>query len=296
MRIILPGGGVKGAFQVGFVDAMQRSGKYDIDHVYGTSVGALIAPFVASGRIHKVAEQFRSLRSIDDLVEKWPWYVNMLPTSVRVMFKLGAFKSLKLADRLIAMLREDNIPAREYANCSVVAWDVLNKKEKWWSGESDDLGIGMKASSNLWLLVPPLKTDNTYYIDGGATELVPISARHTGLPCNPCIYVVLRCERRRTPPRPAKDIPGNALELMRMLHQDAYMQLSDREVDAFSRDRAGGRRVVELFPPEDIFDHAMEIDPAKMDTFFRFGKEAFDRFDTSTQLQNIDGDFEFTCT
>lgn len=100
VRLILPGGGVKGTFQVGFIQAMQRSDKYEIDHVYGTSVGALIAPFAVCGRIDRVADHFASLRSINDIVDEWPWYIRMLPTSIRVLFKLGAFRSIKLADQI----------------------------------------------------------------------------------------------------------------------------------------------------------------------------------------------------
>jgi len=281
VRIVLPGGGVKGTFQVGFLQAMEQSGKYEVDHVYGTSVGALIAPFAASGRVDRIATHFASLRSIEDIVVKWPWYVQILPTPMRVLLKLGAFQGMKLADQLTSLLAD--VPRREYENCSVVAWDLLNKRETWWTSKhsAEEMKIGLKASSNLWLVVPPLKIENAHhYIDGGATELVPISTsaddKFDG------IYVIIYCDKHREVPTVREKAPGNALELMQMLHEDAYVQLSKREVAAFAETKKA--KVVQISPPKDIFKHAMEIDQNKMQEFSRLGREAFFDFEKQTNV------------
>jgi predicted acylesterase/phospholipase RssA len=51
VRVVLPGGGAKGAWQVGFLKELLASGEVEIDKVYGTSVGAGISPFVAANRM-----------------------------------------------------------------------------------------------------------------------------------------------------------------------------------------------------------------------------------------------------
>ena len=46
--IVLCGGGVKGTFQSGFLTELINSEKYDIQTIYASSVGSLLAPAVAN--------------------------------------------------------------------------------------------------------------------------------------------------------------------------------------------------------------------------------------------------------
>ena len=56
--VVLCGGGIKGAFQAGFLYALLESGKYEIDNIYAVSVGALIAPLLANKRKDLIKDMF----------------------------------------------------------------------------------------------------------------------------------------------------------------------------------------------------------------------------------------------
>lgn len=265
VRLILPGGGVKGSFQLGFIKSLQDSKSFEVDHVYGTSVGGLLAPFAIDNNISKMISIFDSIKSIYDIVNKWPWYINLLPMSIRVLWKMGAYKSMKLADTVIQNLSTNN----SYQKCSVVSWDILKKEEIWFTGEQ--IRDGLKATCNLWLLVPPLKMNDTVFVDGGATQLVPIpkddpSKKFDG------IYIIVDCTNRT--PVTIKKQPKNPIQLMNMLHHDASIQLAKKEVEKFKLDN----NVVDVIPKHDIFNDGLEINQKKMKQYYDMGTKAFTDF------------------
>lgn len=266
IRLILPGGGFKGTFQLGFIKALQNSGKYEIDHVYGTSIGALIAPFALNNDIDEAIQLLNDISSLDEIVYKWPWYIDFLPLVVKVFFKLGAYKRIKIHERVIDALRPDF----KYDKCSVVAWDLLKKRNHWFKG--NDLKIGLHASSNLWLLVPPLRHDDSLFIDAGVTEYIPEDALNDNTFDG--IYVIVDCVSRSSNPITQDQIPTNVLELLSMLHNDTQLQLANKTVFLLKE----RYNVVDITPKTDVFEHPLEINKSKMDYFIDMGMKAFETF------------------
>lgn len=266
VRLILPGGGVQGSFQLGFIKGLQQSDAFEVDHVYGTSVGAMIAPFALHHDIDTMISIFDGISSITDIFQPWPWYLHALPAPLRMLLKKGAYKSNKLAEEAVRHLST----SKSYERCSVVSWDLLNKKNTWFSGE--DIKKGIPASSNLWLVVPPLKMDGSIFVDGGATRLVPLPEKKDDMFHFDGLYVIVDCAPRK--PQPVTKQPADVVHLMKMLHYDASLQLANKEVDRFRADNT----VVDIVPQNDVFNGGLDIDRAKMNTYFDMGKAAFEQF------------------
>lgn len=270
VRILLPGGGAKGSFQLGFLKAMQDSKKFRIDHVYGTSVGAILAPFVADGKVEKAVDLLMKVETINDIAQGWSWkWLNAMVSPVKAIFHLGAYKRFTLVDRALKQLDADG---SAFDKCSCVAWDFFNKKEVWFTGK--EYPLGMRASSALWLAVPPVKYQDTYLIDGGVTEVLPVSLIRAddGFDGQ---YVLINLNSLE--PRRANKLPSNAMALMYELQWDSASQLMARELEALKAKL--GDKLTVIQPPTNIFNGALDIDKGKMMRAFTMGEEAFHHFD-----------------
>jgi predicted acylesterase/phospholipase RssA len=197
VRLILPGGGTRAAFQIGFVTEMMKSGMFDVDHVYGCSAGALLAPLVVTNKMDLLIRDLEGIKTMDDLAEPWTYlptipgvrnpfasmynglqrilgpnaYVFKFFSIVHLYFDLGLYKRLTMYDRIIGYLTSAEKKIVE-KKCTVAAFDVVGKKSVYFSGK--DVIPGIQASSALWLFVPPVKYKGKWYTDGGVTSRYPI--------------------------------------------------------------------------------------------------------------------------
>ena len=62
--LVLPGGGGRGAYQVGVAKALIEQG-YVFDYAFGTSIGGLNAALIAQGDIRRLEELWCSMRAKD---------------------------------------------------------------------------------------------------------------------------------------------------------------------------------------------------------------------------------------
>ena len=68
--IVLSGGGAKGAFQVGVIDALITEKKVSFDLAVGTSTGAIQAAAVAQDDIGQLISFWKSIKGPDDIYHK----------------------------------------------------------------------------------------------------------------------------------------------------------------------------------------------------------------------------------
>jgi predicted acylesterase/phospholipase RssA len=279
LRVLLPGGGVKGAFQLGFLTEVlahrsQGDAKtYTIDAVYGTSVGALMAPFIANEDMATLKEVFDNIRTIGDVVN----YRSVMGIPVTApplvamysLFKLGGYQSIKLVDTLASRLTDEQRQVAEQ-KCHVVAYDMLRDQERWFTGS--ELIQGVRCSSALWLAVPPVNYDGTYFSDGGVTEIYPIDyiiEHELQDPTFDGLYVFVDCETRV--PSPAPTLPTNGLVMMNNLHSAASARLANFELQKLS-DKLGGKLVI-VRPDTNLLHGALDVDHGRMTDTYEAGRE-----------------------
>jgi predicted patatin/cPLA2 family phospholipase len=269
LRIMLPGGGVKGCFQLGVLSHILESDKFEIDSVYGCSIGAILAPFIANNNIDSLVEVFNNIKNINDVVEARQIFgitvSNKILLGLFAFFKLGAYKSIKLVDQVYNLLSSDEIKIAQ-EKCHVVSYDILNNVETWFTGE--DLQMGIKCSSALWLAVPPISYKNGLYSDGGVTEVFPVTyiidhdlnTKFDGM------YLFIDCDTRKPY---INTVPTDGLTLMSYLHWGASLRLSKLELTKLN-DNLDNNLVI-IRPEINILNNALDINQNKMKQMFDAG-------------------------
>ena len=181
LTIILPGGGIKGAFQLSVLKTIFENAKHNdiiIDKIYGTSVGAIIAPFVLTKRFYLAMDFLKNLKSINDISNSWDYsnipIIGTLINYYNLYFKKSYFKSINLSilDELEDLLSDEEIKII-YNKLHCCAFNMTKGREELLIGEKWKKNI--EASASLWTVYPPIKINNYYYTDGGLTERIPIT-------------------------------------------------------------------------------------------------------------------------
>lgn len=275
IRLILTGGGVKGSFQAGFIHSLLSSNKFDIDTIYATSVGALVALLAANNKLSDIEKTTKSLSNIYDVVEDWPWYFfPKIFAPLLTMFKIGRYKSVKIVDTLWNSLspEEQNIAA---SKCRVVAWDINNRRPRIFGGkDSLDLYHGIKASCALWLLVPPYRYNQTFYCDGGAGEVFPIEYIQQDNKNFDGDYILVDCSSRYIVA--LEKAPQTALSLMYELQWVSTELLALKDIKELKSILKDSLEIV--YPRRDIFKSCLDINKNKIQISYLMGKEKFEEY------------------
>ncbi len=187
--LVLGGGSLKGAWQVGAIQAVLESG-FKPDMIYGISAGALNATFM----VNEAGHQFEKNKKIDwDIVNKKLisfWIENITkPTDIGILkskWQLGIETLLSRFDGLL-----DTNPLYEKLNKYIdlttlrrspillkVGAVNINTGEMYYADPLEQYFIDfVRASSSIPLLMPVVQIGGDHrkaYLDGGLREVVPI--------------------------------------------------------------------------------------------------------------------------
>jgi predicted acylesterase/phospholipase RssA len=274
--IVLPGGGIKGVFQAGFVKGFmdKNAADYCVDRVYGSSVGAVIAPAIASGSLAGMESIIKNIRHLTDIFEPWSAYSKLL--SCCGLKSLGTYKCVRLVDDLFQAIKKDLVDeakrAECYSRCHVVAWDILNKKETWFTGQ--DLQMGVRASCALPVMVPPVAFKDTLFADGGISELIPITKVISDFNAlsdedkkNVCILLI-DCSTRDYHPSTMR--PSNILSYVLHLMNDMHDTLSYQEFE-LRMNQYPHLPITVVRPDSELFNHSMDVDHHKIKVVWDHG-------------------------
>jgi len=278
--LLLPGGGVRGAFQAGFVRAMEASNAYEIEAVYGTSVGALIAPFVVSKSTDALIELFATLRSAKDLLHPDNFQVSSI-------FKggLGLYQELGILRPGLKALKEHGALKKSVLErCHCAAWNVTQKRTEWFTGK--DYVVGMIASSAIPGIIDPVCHNDNLYCDGGIAELLPLSALldNESTQIDESVeYVLVNTQPSHTGIRTT---PTNIVEMLAGVHWDSVLYWQQRQLSEL-KEKLGNRLVV-ISPSSNPFDSCIDVNPMKIQEYMVYGLGAFLRY--SESLVKIDED------
>jgi predicted acylesterase/phospholipase RssA len=280
VRILLPGGGVKGSFQLGFLSQLFK--KYpdiEIDAVFGCSIGAILSPFVANKKLDKVIDVFNNIKTIDDVVQRRTLFGVKIPdwslfNSLFFIFFFGAYERVKLVDEITKILNEEELKiAGEKTH--VVSYNYTDNLEEWFSGNK--LLEGICCSSALWLAVPPILLSNgKKYCDGGVTELFPVSyiMNHNKKTEFNGKYLFIDLDTREHKKNPSA---GNGIEYLLYLQNASLNDLSLCELTKI-QDYLGDQLIM-IKPDKNIFTSGLEINQSKMKDYFYMGVKAAQNLD-----------------
>lgn len=190
LAIVLSGGGAKGAFQVGALDALVNTHGVKPAIVVGTSTGAIQALGVAQNDVKGLVQVWESLKSDRDIYKERSGVIG------------AAFgeKALYNASPLRKLLKDFADPAKLAASGIDLRLGVVSLQ----SGEFrtidqsvPDIHNWVYASCAMPVFFDPLQTsDKQQWVDGGVRDVTPLGA---ALELNPTSVLVIRASPTSQP-------------------------------------------------------------------------------------------------
>ena len=167
IHFILPGGGVNGAFQAGFLYRLFKdyNDKIIIDRIDGISVGALNGLAI-------ILEDIEFIKSIWYYIEHRDTIFNSYNTNSEIWYKGSIYDSAGL--RNIIYLHKDFIKNEEKEKYNCVVHNCNTQSYEYINGARTNLLEFIIASASPPLISPYLKIDDIFYADGCIDQIYPI--------------------------------------------------------------------------------------------------------------------------
>jgi len=160
VSLVLGSGGARGLAHIGVIHELEKM-NYEIRSISGCSMGALIGGVYAAGKLADFERWVSAITRLD--------IVSLLDLS---WGKEGLVKGDKIINRLVDIVGDKTIEELPISYTAVAA-DVANEKEVWIN--SGRLFDAIRASISLPLFFTPVEYKQSYLIDGGVLNPVPIA-------------------------------------------------------------------------------------------------------------------------
>ncbi len=160
VSLVLGSGGARGLAHIGVIRILERFG-FHIRSISGCSMGALIGGVYAAGKLDEFEQWVCSIDRLD--------IVNLLDIAWGTD---GLVKGDKIIAALTQMVGDIEIEALPIKYTAVAA-DISAEKEVWIN--SGLLFDAIRASISLPMFFTPVKYKNSFLVDGGVLNPVPIA-------------------------------------------------------------------------------------------------------------------------
>lgn len=175
LAIVLSGGGAKGAFQVGVLDALITDKKVNFDVAVGTSTGAIQAAAVAQNDIPQLVQFWRNIKGPDDIYRKRGGTFLNIITGQPSMYTVGPLR---------ALLKQtiDTQKIRATGKSLRIAVVNLTNGELQVVGENaENIADWVYASCAMPFVFPPQESRDAQgrdeqWVDGGVRDVTPLDA------------------------------------------------------------------------------------------------------------------------
>lgn len=181
--IVLEGGGTRGAYEIGAVQALIENG-YEIGAVTGTSIGAINGAMIAAGKFEELKKLYETIEA-DKIIDAEPKILEMLARQnfeakhvgeygrmILETVRQGGFDITPLRELLEAHVDEDSL-RRSKIRYGLVFVDLIERKSKELLLEEIPQGELIEfilASAYL----PVFKADKRQFLDGGFANNIPL--------------------------------------------------------------------------------------------------------------------------
>lgn len=160
IALVLSSGGARGFAHIGVINELQQQG-FNITSIAGTSMGALVGGIYATGQLKQLEEWVTSL----DIMEV------LRLTDFSISSK-GLVKGKKVIEKMKEIVPEVNIEDLSIPYCAV-ATDIINDAETTFTEGS--LYDAIRASISIPTVFQPFNIADSYYIDGGVLNPIPVN-------------------------------------------------------------------------------------------------------------------------
>ena len=201
IHFILPGGGVKGSFQAGFLYELNKSAEslYTIGRIDGTSVGALNGYAFALNEIEELYEIWNTIDTISDVFDNYinvP-YLSNISSGYNLIQNYGLYNNNTLLKKIEKLYTKDMIitdtdhkssdllnhiadidekkrnreQLLEKFNCVVTC--IREGTYKYINGTNTNITKYITASASPWIISNPIEIDEDLFTDGGLLHTFP---------------------------------------------------------------------------------------------------------------------------
>ena len=160
LSLVLGSGGARGLAHIGIIHELEERG-FTIASIAGCSIGSLIGGIYAAGKLAEFEDWVSAISKVD--------IVNLLDIAWE---KNGLVKGDKIMETLTELVGDLRIEDLDIPFTAVAA-DIANEKEVWLN--HGPLFDAIRASISLPFFFTPVPYKNSFLIDGGVLNPVPIA-------------------------------------------------------------------------------------------------------------------------
>jgi len=181
IHFILPGGGVRGSFQAGFLYELftKYNNSFELYRVDGTSVGSINGIATITKEFEVLKNTWLSINNINDFFGNWSNtpVIGKLSNLYYGFYNNGVYNNSILKNKLEKNLQEslNKLTDEERSKYSCTVTNVNEARIEYVSGTNPDIFSYVTASASPWIVSNPLEIDNCLYSDGGVLETYPTS-------------------------------------------------------------------------------------------------------------------------
>jgi len=176
IHFILPGGGVRGSFQAGFIYHLKKNYNhlFEIYQIDGTSVGALNGLSLIVDDHEHIKNIWYSIENIEHIFNPWTFKPlwNKFKTIYQGFFKKSLYQNDGLKSIIYDNMTKINNTLLNKYNCVVT--NVYTGEYEYINGSDENIKDYVMASASPWIISPMISINNYMYIDGGLLQTYPI--------------------------------------------------------------------------------------------------------------------------
>lgn len=159
IALVLGSGGARGIAQIAAIEELTKAG-YNITSIAGSSIGSVIGAMYAGGKLNGYKEWITKLNYWD--------VFRLMDFSISSNGFIKGEKVFKHIDPFLPKGDIENLPIPFVA----VASDILNKKTVVF--KEGNIRDAIRASVSIPTVLKPFEKDDTYYLDGGIVNPLPV--------------------------------------------------------------------------------------------------------------------------
>ena len=188
LAIVLSGGGAKGAFQVGVLDALITQRNVDFDVAVGTSTGAIQAAAVAQDDIPRLVEFWKSIKRPEDIYRRRGGTLLNIITGQPSLYTVAPLKAL-----LKRTIDDAKIKATG-KSLRIAIVNLTNGELRIVGENASNLVDWVYASCAMPFVFPPQDSRDQLgrdeqWVDGGVRDVTPLDAALNERPrCSSCAH------------------------------------------------------------------------------------------------------------
>jgi len=180
IHLILPGGGVRGAFQGGFIYVLTKffGECFEFVQIDSASAGALNGTGLCLGMYDDLKSFWLNFNSINDLFSPYSSIplIGTLVNAYSGYYKMGLNTNEKLEKMIDNFFRKcDNKVLEEcLGKINIVVTDLSSSRYKYVNGTNKYYKQYLKASASPWILTQPTVIEGISYTDGSLLQQFPL--------------------------------------------------------------------------------------------------------------------------